>query len=83
MPKAAAPAAPASFETALAELERIVQTMEGGQFSLEDSLAGYQRGVELLKYCQDALAAAEQKIQILENGSLRDFSPSGGGGAKD
>jgi exodeoxyribonuclease VII small subunit len=44
--------APASFEAALAELEEIVATMEGGQLPLKDSLAAYKRGAELLQYCQ-------------------------------
>ena len=78
MSKAALPVQPASFEAALEELESIVQTMEGGQLPLEASLAAYQRGIELLKHCQDALTAAEQKIQILEGGSLREFSVDGG-----
>lgn len=65
--------APTSFEAALSELESIVQDMESGKLSLEDSLAAYQRGAELLKYCQGALTAAEQKIQILEAGELREF----------
>jgi exodeoxyribonuclease VII small subunit len=74
MPKAAPPIKSVSFESALEELENIVHTMEAGQLPLEASLAAYQRGIELLKHCQDALAAAEQKIQILEGGTLRDFS---------
>ncbi len=77
MPKADAPARPESFESALEELEAIVQSMEGGQLPLEASLAAYERGVELLKHCQEALAAAEQKIRILEEGRLRDFAPTG------
>lgn len=72
----AAPQA-ASFEAALQELERIVQAMEGGDASLEDSLANYQRGMELLKQCQQALVGAEQKIRILEDGGLRDFAATG------
>jgi exodeoxyribonuclease VII small subunit len=78
MPKAAPLIKPASFEAALEELETIVRTMEAGQLPLEASLAAYQRGIELLKHCQDALAAAEQKIQILEGGTLRDL-PTGSG----
>lgn len=68
---------PKSFEAALAELETIVQDMESGKLSLEESLAAYQRGAELLKYCQGALASAEQKIQVLEAGELREFPASG------
>jgi exodeoxyribonuclease VII small subunit len=67
----------ASFEAALQELERIVQTMEAGDASLEDSLANYQRGMELLKHCQQALTGAEQKIRMLEDGGLRDFTATG------
>ena len=44
-----------SFEAALAELEEIVATMEGGQLPLAESLAAYKRGAELLQYCQTAL----------------------------
>jgi exodeoxyribonuclease VII small subunit len=65
---------PASFEAALQELERIVQAMESGDAPLEESLASYERGMALLKTCQERLAAAEQKIRLLENGSLRDFA---------
>ena len=83
MAKAAPPAdpsgAPLSFEAALQELERIVQAMEAGEAPLEESLAAYERGTKLLKYCQETLAAAEHKLQILENGVLRDFeSPTDG-----
>ncbi|HEX8963018.1 MAG TPA: exodeoxyribonuclease VII small subunit [Rhodocyclaceae bacterium] len=68
---------PVSFETALQELERIVQAMESGDAPLESSLANYERGMALLKTCQERLAAAEQKIRMLENGSLREL-PGGG-----
>lgn len=64
---------PKSFEAALAELEAIVQGMEAGKLSLEESLAAYQRGAVLLKFCQNALAVAEQKIQVLEADELREF----------
>jgi exodeoxyribonuclease VII small subunit len=65
---------PASFEAALGELETIVRAMEAGQLPLEASLTSYERGVSLLKYCQETLGAAEQKLQILENSTLRDFA---------
>lgn len=68
------------FETALTELEQIVQNMEAGNLSLEDSIAAYRRGSELLKHCQNQLSDAERKIQVLENGSLRDFDSSEGKG---
>ncbi len=66
------------FEAALAELEQIVQNMEGGRLPLEESLAAYRRGSELLQHCQQQLCDAERQIQILENGTLRDFEPDGG-----
>jgi exodeoxyribonuclease VII small subunit len=66
-------AIPASFEAALAELEDIVATMEGGQLPLRESLAAYKRGAELLQYCQTALKDAEQQVQILERGVLKAF----------
>jgi exodeoxyribonuclease VII small subunit len=69
--------APASFETALAELETIVGTMEGGQLPLAESLAAYKRGAELLQYCQAALKDAQQQVQILERGVLKTFDPDG------
>jgi exodeoxyribonuclease VII small subunit len=64
MPKSSA--VPVSFEAALAELEEIVATMEGGQLPLKESLAAYKRGAELLQYCQSALKDAQQQVQIYE-----------------
>ncbi|MBL8392243.1 MAG: exodeoxyribonuclease VII small subunit [Candidatus Accumulibacter sp.] len=66
------------FEVALAELEAIIANMEGGRLPLAESLAAYRRGSELLRHCQQQLADAERAIQILENGSLRDFEPGSG-----
>ena len=71
-----------SFEAALAELETIVDTMEGGQLPLADSLAAYRRGAELLLYCQNALQDAQQQVQVLERGVLKNLDrdgPDGGG----
>jgi exodeoxyribonuclease VII small subunit len=61
------------FESALAELENIVASMESGQMSLDQALDRFQRGTELLRECQKTLNAAEQRIQILEGGLLRPF----------
>lgn len=78
-PQSPPPAAVAeSFEAAMTELERIVQGMEAGRLTLEQSLGAYQRGAQLLKFCQDTLSAAEQKVQVLEAGVLRDFAPVAG-----
>lgn len=73
MPKSAS--APRSFEAAVSELETIVQQMEAGSLTLEDALERYQRGVGLLKYCQETLSGAEQRIRVLEGESLTDFNP--------
>ncbi len=65
---------PASFEQALAELESLVAQMESGQLPLEQSLAAYKRGTELLQYCQKSLAEAEQQVRILnENTTLHPY----------
>lgn len=74
MAKAAEPKAPQSFEAAMAELEALVASMEGGQLTLEASLAAYKRGAELLKYCQSALEDAQQQIKVLEGDRLTDWS---------
>jgi exodeoxyribonuclease VII small subunit len=63
---------PLSFEAAIAELERIVHTMETGELPLEESLQNYQRGIALLRQCRGTLEAAEQRIRVLENGELND-----------
>lgn len=53
------------FEQALAELEAVVQRLEQGELSLEESLGQFERGVQLARSCQDALKQAEQKVEIL------------------
>lgn len=55
----------ASFEESLSELEALVERMEGGDLSLEESLQAFERGIALTKTCQQALQAAEQKVEIL------------------
>ena len=54
-----------SFESSLKELETLVERMEAGEISLEDSLKDFERGIELTRACQKALKEAEQKVQIL------------------
>ena len=66
-----------TFESALAELENIVNGMEAGQMPLEQSLASYKRGAELLKFCQAALQDAQQQVKILEDGVLKNFGSAG------
>lgn len=67
------PAVPESFELALKELETIVDSMEKGNLDLDPSLAAYQRGMELLKFCQDKLAAAEEKIRVFDQGTFSEL----------
>ena len=54
-----------NFEKALAELEALVETMENGEISLEDSLKHFERGISLTRACQQALEEADQKVKIL------------------
>lgn len=63
-----------SFEAALAELEKVVADMEAGQLPLEDSLAAYKRGAELLQLCRGKLEDAQQQVRVLEEGSLKNFA---------
>ena len=59
-----------SFEEALSELESLVETMEQGELTLEESLKYFERGVELTHTCQQALKNAEQKVEILSANTL-------------
>ena len=53
------------FEDSLAEIEQLVNQLEQGEISLEESLKSFERGVTLTRICQKALQEAEQKVQIL------------------
>jgi len=53
------------FEESLAELEQVVERMEQGKLSLEETLKLFERGIQLTRSCQKALQDAEQKVQIL------------------
>lgn len=61
------------FEAALTELEKIIEKMESGEQTLEDSLKSFQRGIELTRTCQQGLKEAEQRVEKLlaENGEAR------------
>lgn len=67
-------AQPASYEQATAELEQLVQQLESGQMSLDDTLKSYQRGALLLQYCREKLQAVEQQIQILDGSELKPYA---------
>jgi len=74
-------APPLDFERALRDLETLVSRMEQGEFSLEESIEQFERGVALVRACQQALAAAEQKVRKLTTqggeDALEDFSGNG------
>ena len=63
-----------TYEAAIKELEALLIQLEGGQLPLEEAIETYRRGSELIRFCQDQLKEAEQKIQILTNGELKDFA---------
>lgn len=57
----------------MAELDTLVEKMEDGSLPLEASLAAYQRGTVLLKYCETVLADANARIQVLDGDALKDL----------
>jgi len=73
MPKKPA-AEPASYEQALEELEQLVGRIESGQMPLDQLLAGYRRGADLLAYCRGKLEAVQNQIQVLDNGVLQPWT---------
>ena len=74
-PFPAADQPPPDFEQALAELEAIVERLEQGDLSLDESLQQFERGVQLTRTCQGALKQAEQKVEVLlrRTGELDEF----------
>lgn len=72
------------FETAVRELETLVEQLERGELSLEQSLAHFERGVQLTRHCQKALQDAEQRVLVLSQPSaeapLVPFEPDSTGG---
>ena len=70
-----------NFEGAMDRLERIVEQMESGKLPLEDLIVRYEEGMNLVKVCQERLAKAEQKIEIIARNSagktiIKDFEPT-------
>jgi exodeoxyribonuclease VII small subunit len=67
------------FETAMRDLEELVERLEQGDLTLEESLAAFERGVMLTRACQTALKEAEQKVEILlkkaGEPAVEDFTP--------
>jgi exodeoxyribonuclease VII small subunit len=67
-----------TFEAAVAELEKHVARMESGELSLEEALSAHKRGLELARYCQQKLEAAQQQVKVLEDGVLKPLAQSSG-----
>jgi exodeoxyribonuclease VII small subunit len=65
------------FEKAIAELEKIVARMESGELSLEQALATHKRGLELARFCQQKLEAAQQQVKVLEGEVLKPLAAAG------
>ena len=70
-----------NFEGAMDRLEKIVEQMESGKLPLEDLIVRYEEGMNLVKVCQERLANAEQKIEIIARNSagkpiIKDFEPT-------
>lgn len=76
------PSPVAQFESSLDELEQLVQKMEKGEMSLDESLAAYERGVSLYRQCQGALEQAELRVRLLTDpvdpDSAQPFAPDAG-----
>ena len=69
---------PINFEATLNELETLVEQLERGDISLEESLKQFENGIQLVRSCQQSLQAAEQKVQMLTRDrtgdTLEDFA---------
>jgi exodeoxyribonuclease VII small subunit len=59
-----------NFETALQELNTLVEELEQGQLDLEKSLENFEKGIGIIRQCQAALKVAEQKIQLITNDEI-------------
>ena len=76
------PSPVADFEASLDQLEQLVEKMEHGEMSLEESLAAYERGVGLYRKCQTALEQAELRVRLLSDPEQPDNAePFGAAGA--
>jgi exodeoxyribonuclease VII small subunit len=78
-----APSTALTFEDALDELEKLVGRMEGGDLSLEQSLASHKRGLELARFCQQRLESAQQQVRVLEGEILKNLSADQAAEASD
>lgn len=69
-----------TFEQAMGELETLVEAMENDQLPLEELVAHYEKGAGLLRHCEKVLAAAKERIELIEvgNSSEKDLAPASG-----
>ncbi len=70
-PATAAEALPDSYEAAMDELNQWVAALESGDLPLDQLLAGYQRGAQLLQFCREKLQAVEEQIKVLDDGLVK------------
>lgn len=76
MPRKQSSPSPVDFEKTLQDLEALVERLEQGELSLEESLREFERGISLTRSCQQALRDAEQRVKTLtESGSEQVFEP--------
>jgi exodeoxyribonuclease VII small subunit len=70
-----AAALPATYEEAMRELEQLVVQLESGELPLEQLLAAYKRGAELMQFCNGRLDEVESQIKVLDEGALKPWTP--------
>ena len=73
-----------NFETALAQLEKAVQSLEKGELTLDETIAHFEDGVKMVRICRQKLGEAEKKIEILleKDGAISDSNQDDGGGRR-
>lgn len=73
---------PASFEEAMTELDKLVSQLEAGELPLEASIAAYQRGAELVRYCSIQLEKVDNQVKILDKEMLKTFQVDNSSGTE-
>lgn len=66
---------PGTYEEAVRELEQLTSRLESGDVPLDQLLAGYQRGTELLQFCRGKLESVENQIKVLDANQLKPWTP--------
>lgn len=65
---------PETYEAAMSELEALVAAMDAGQLPLDQLLAQYRRGADLLNFCRARLETVEQQVKVLEGEQLKPWA---------